>query len=278
MKVFCVIGNEQAFRFGSPTVYSEILKRSGIQGAYVHFKVAPDHLGQAVQGIRALNIAGANVTVPYKESIMKHMDSFSEGANMIGAINTIVRHGDELKGYNTNAIGFMDALRDIGFDVAGKTALVVGNGGMAKAVVFILNWLLADTIHIAARNPEKTKRITEKIGGRSMALDMLGSEPVAADIVINATSVSDPEESSEMAERVGKMEASGCKLLVDLNYGRRHNFWEAWANGRNVPFMDGLSTLAHQARRSFLLWTGIQIPTEEFREVLDSSEWMSMAS
>jgi len=278
MKVFCVIGDEQAFRFGSPMVYSEILKRSGIQGAYVQFKVSPGHLGQAVQGIRALNIAGANVTVPYKEAVTQYLDSFSEGAQMIGATNTIVRHGDELKGYNTNAIGFMDALRDVGFDVSGKTALVVGNGGMAKAVVFILNWLLAGTIHIAARNSEKSKRITEKIGGRPMALEVLGSEPIAADIVINTTSVSGPEESPEMAGLVEKMQVPGCKLLVDLNFGRRNNFWEAWALRQNVPFMDGLPTLAHQARRSFLLWTGIQIPTEEFRQVLDSSGLMSMAS
>lgn len=278
MKVYCVIGDEQAFRFGSPTVYAEILKRSGIQGAYVHFKVSPDHLGQAVQGIRVLNIAGANVTVPYKEAVIPYLDSFSEGAQMIGAINTIVRQGDELKGYNTNAIGFMDALRDIGFDVAGKTALVVGNGGMAKAVVFILNWLLADTIHIAARNPEKTNRITEKIGGKAMALEMLESEPIAADIVINATSVSGPEEAPEMAGRVEKMQVPGCKLLVDLNFGRRNNFWETWAQRQNVSFMDGLPTLTHQACRSFLLWTGIQIPPGEFRQVLDNSEWMSMAS
>lgn len=278
MKVFCIISDERAFRSRSPAVYSEILKRSGIQGAYVPFKVSPDQLGQAVLGIRVLNIAGANVTVPYKEAVIPYLDSFSEGANMIGAINTIVRHGDELKGYNTNAIGFMDSLRDVGFEMAGKTALVIGNGGIAKAVVFILNWLLADTIYIAGRNQEKTAKIVDKIGGRPMPLEMLGQEPVAADLVVNATSVSDPEESPEMDARVRKLQVSGCELMVDMNYGRQNNFWEAWALRRNVSFMDGLPTLAHQARRSFLLWTGIQIPTEEFREVLNNSGWMSMAS
>lgn len=278
MKVFCIISDERAFRSRSPAVYSEILKRSGIQGAYVPFKVSPDQLGQAVLGIRVLNIAGANVTVPYKEAVIPYLDSFSEGANMIGAINTIVRHGDELKGYNTNAIGFMDSLRDVGFEMAGKTALVIGNGGIAKAVVFILNWLLADTIYIAGRNQEKTAKIVDKIGGRPMPLEMLGQEPVAADLVVNATSVSDPEESPEMDARVRKLQVSGCELMVDMNYGRQNNFWEAWALRRNVSFMDGLPTLAHQARRSFLLWTGIQIPTEEFQEVLNNSGWMSMAS
>jgi shikimate dehydrogenase len=275
MKVFCLISDERAFRSESPAIYSEILRRSGIQGAYVPFKVSPDQLGQAIQGIRVLNIAGANVTVPYKEAVMPYLDSFSEGANMIGAINTIVRHGDELKGYNTNAIGFMDALRDINFDVAGKTALVVGNGGMAKAIVFILNWLLADTIYIAARNQEKTGRIVNKIGGRSMPLELLTHEPVAADIVINATSVSDPEESPEMAALVQGLQVPGCGLLVDLNYGRRKNFWEEWALRREIAFLGGQSTLAHQARRSFLLWTGVQIPAEEFRQVLDRSGRLS---
>ena len=103
----------------------------GIKGAYVPFQVDPDDLGQALQSLRILNIAGANVTVPYKEVVVPHMDVLSEGANIIGAINTIVRNGNELKGYNTYAIGFMDALNDVGFDVEGKSALVFGTGGAA---------------------------------------------------------------------------------------------------------------------------------------------------
>lgn len=278
MKVFCLLSDERVFRSESPGIYTEILKRTGIQGAYVPFKVAPDQLGQAIQGIRVLNIAGANVTVPYKETVMPYLDSFSEGANMIGAINTIVRHGDELKGYNTNAIGFMDALRDINFDVAGKTALVVGNGGMAKAIVFILNWLLADTILIAARNQEKTERIVNKIGGRAMPLEVLAHEPVAADIVINVTSVSDPEESSEMAALVQGLRVPGCGFMVDLNYGRRKSIWKEWAMRQEIAFMDGQTTLAHQARKSFLLWTGVQIPAEEFKQVLALSSRLSLSS
>ena len=271
MKVYCLLSDERVFRSESPGIYSEIFTRSGIQGIYVPFKVAPDQLGQAIQGIRVLNIAGANVTVPYKEAVMPYLDSFSEGANMIGAINTIVRHGDELKGYNTNAIGFMDALRDINFDVAGKTALVVGNGGMAKAIVFILNWLLADKIIIAARNQEKTERIVNKIGGQPMPLEVLAHDPVAADIVINATSVSDPKESPEMAALVQGLQVPGCGLLVDLNYGRRESMWQEWALRQEIAFMDGHSTLAHQARKSFLLWTGVQIPAEEFKQMFESS-------
>ena len=84
----------------------------------------------------------------------------------------------------------------------------------------------------------------------------------------------DPEESPEMAALVKGL---GCQvpLLVDLNYGRRKNFWREWALRHKHPFMNGLSTLVHQARRSFLLWTGIQMPAEEFRQVLDHSSRLS---
>ena len=105
-------------------MFSAILKRAGIKGTYVPFKVCPADVGQAIHSIRILNIAGANVTVPYKEAVIPYLDVLSEGARIIGAVNTIVRKGDVLKGYNTNAIGFMDALNHAGFNVAGKSAVV----------------------------------------------------------------------------------------------------------------------------------------------------------
>ena len=121
MKVYCIIGDERVFRLKSPSMFSVILKRAGIKGTYVSFKVGPEQIGQAIQSLRVLHIAGANITVPYKEVVIPYLDVLSEGARFIGAVNTIVPKGDLLKGYNTNAIGFMDALNEAGFDVAGKS-------------------------------------------------------------------------------------------------------------------------------------------------------------
>ncbi|MDX9785301.1 MAG: shikimate dehydrogenase [Desulfobacterales bacterium] len=269
MKVFCILSDERAFQSKSPLVFTRVMQRLGIKGTYVPFKVAPEHLGQAVHSIRILNMAGANITVPYKEAVMPFIDVFSEGANMIGAVNTIVRHGNDLKGYNTNAIGFMDALKEACFDVSGKTALVFGNGGMAKAVVFILNWLQADTIYIAGRNHKKTLGVIQKIGGQAVSIDTVADRPLDADIVINTTSVSMTEEAPELAAIVNRLDIQHCRLVADMNYGRSHSFWEQMALSRQIPFMDGLSTLVHQARRTFLLWTGIQVPPEEFQKALE---------
>jgi len=170
MKVYCILGDERAFRTKSPAMFSEVMKKVGIRATYVPFKVMPERIGQAIQSIRVLNIAGANVTVPYKEKVVTHMDILSEGANIIGAINTIVRNGDSLKGYNTNAIGIMDALTESGFEAEGKSALIFGTGGAAMAAAFIFNWLRTETIYITGRSELKGQKLVGRFGGETFLL------------------------------------------------------------------------------------------------------------
>lgn len=252
----------------SPAIFSSVLKRQGIKGTYVPFMVKPEDLGQAIQSLRILHVAGANITVPYKEAAIPFLDVLSEGANIIGAVNTIVCDGDRLKGYNTNAIGIMDALNEAAFDVDGKRALVIGTGGAARAVVFILNWLRASGIYVAGRNPARAQSLSTAFGGQSLELSSLPGRSLPVDIVVNATAVSSSDESPDMAEVVRHLEVPGCRLVFDLNYGRRANFWQEMAERKGIRFIDGLSALAFQARRTFALWTGLQVPPEEFIRAL----------
>ena len=270
-KVFCIFGDERVFNAKSPLLFSSILKKIGFNGSYVPFMVAPHQIGEAVHSMRALNMAGANVTAPYKESVIAHLDVLSEGANIVGAVNTITRNGDTLKGYNTNAVGFMNAMTETGFDAAGKTALVVGTGGAARAVAFILNWLRTETTLIAGRSEKKIQRLIDKIGGESMPLVSLYKKTLKAHIIINATPVSAVEDSAEMVELLHGLDLKGCQLMIDLNYGRRDNMWERYARSKGIHFVDGLTTLAHQARRSFLLWTKIDVDPRDFVTILRNS-------
>jgi shikimate dehydrogenase len=271
MKVFCILSDERAAQLKSPAIFSSVLKRQGIKGTYVPFMVKPQDLGQAIQSLRILHVAGANITVPYKEATIPYLDVLSEGANIIGAVNTIVRDGDRLKGYNTNAIGIMDALSEAAFEVEGKRALVFGSGGAARAVVFILNWLRASKIYVSGRNSDQAKSISTTFSGEVLELSSLPGLSLPVDIVVNATSVSSSEESPEMAEVVRHLEVTDCRLVFDLNYGRRTNFWQEMAAAKGIQFMDGLSALAFQARRTFALWTGLQVPPEEFIRALKES-------
>lgn len=270
-KVFCILSDARGFRSKSPPMFSQVMAEAGIAGVYVPFMVEKERIGEVLRGLKVLNIAGANVTVPYKEAVIPFLDQLSEGVNIIGSVNTITREGEKLKGYNTNAIGFMDALEESGFSVSGKKALIFGTGGAARAVVFMLNWLKPRTIRVAGRNPAKAREIARRIGGRAMSLEEVFAGPVDADLVVNATSVSEPTEAPELAKQVESLQINGGELLIDLNYDRADSFWKALAQRRGLRFMDGLSVLAHQAQRSFALWTGRQLDPKKFLAALGVS-------
>ena len=238
------------------------MKKAGVIGTYEPFVISPGKLSEAIRDIRKMTIAGANVTTPYKETIIPHLDELSEGATIIGSINTIVRTGNKLKGYNTNAIGFMDALKEAGLDPSGKSALVFGTGGAARAVIFILNWVHANPILVTGRSQDKVRAIVKQIGGEAVTLNTLSDQLLPVNLVINATSVSSPDKAPELAEIVNRLKLSHCEMVVDLNYGRPRNFWKEMAQNKGIPFMDGLSSVANQARSTFALWTGIEIEPE----------------
>ncbi len=266
---FYILGDERVFNTRAPHFFSEIMKKAGVNGTYAPYMIKSGKIGETMRELRDLNISGANVTIPYKETIIPYIDELSEGAVIIGSINTIVRKGDFFKGYNTNAIGFMDALKGAGFDSTGKSALVFGTGGAARAVVFILNWVKAKPILIAGRSPEKITPIVNKIGGEAVLLKDLAYLPFSADIVINATSASSPEESPELAEIVSRLQLPNCELVIDLNYGRTNNFWANMAKNKGIRFMDGISSLANQARRTIGLWTGIDVSHDLILSVIE---------
>ncbi len=264
MKVFCILSDERVFRSKSPAIFSHVFKRIGINGIYVPFKVLPGDIGAAMQSLKTLNIDGANITIPYKESVLPYMNILSEGAKIVGAVNTIIRNGSELKGYNTNAIGFMHTLEEAEFNAAGKTALVFGTGGLARAVVFILNWLSTETIIIAGRRQDHIDKIAAKSRGIGKLITDFDDRPFSASIVVNTTSVSSEDESPELAQIVNKLNLQDCELVVDFNYGRKNNFWRNMAEKKGIKFINGFIPLAHSARQILLLWTKIDVGAEEF--------------
>ena len=269
--VFCILSDERVFSSKSPAIFNQVMKLAGINGSYVPFMVKPDKIGEALSSLRTLNITGANVTVPFKEAVIPFMDSVSESATIIGAINTIARNKNKLKGYNTNAIGLMDALEEIQYEPAGKTALILGAGGAAKAAAFVLKWLKADKIFIVSRSEAKARQVAVRASGEFMILDELLNHDIPVHILINATTVSSREESSEYADIAENLKLPQCELIFDLNYGRINNFWQEKAKKNNIMFRDGLLPLIHQARNSLSLWTGIEIETKEFRKALENA-------
>ena len=270
-KKFYILGDERVYRLKSPEIFTNLMKQVDVEGTYESFNVKSGKIREAVIELKNSKITGANVTAPYKEAIIPYMDELSEGAMIIGSINTIVRKGDKLKGYNTNAIGFMDALKEVNFEAAGKSALVFGTGGAARAVIFILNWVDTKPILIAGRSMTNINSIIQHIGGEACPLESLLERPLPVNLLVNATSVSSPEEAPELAELVDRLQLPHCELVIDLNYGRSHNFWLEFARSRDIRFIDGLTTLINQARRTFALWTGIHVEPELITNIIKDS-------
>jgi shikimate dehydrogenase len=271
IKVFCTLSDERVFRFLSPAMFKSGLRAAKINGYYVPFSVAAGEIGYAMKSLRVLNIAGANVTVPYKEAVVSFMDELSEGVQIIGSVNTIVIKDGMLKGYNTNAIGIMKALNGVGFKAAGKPVLVIGTGGAARSVVFLLKWLSAEPIFVAGRDLSKTRELVNRLGGEAVELKNVGGISPAVKLVVNATPVSDPKEDPALAEVIENMPLTKCDLVFDLNYHRPNNMWQALALQHNVRFMDGLASLGHQASHTLALWTGKKVEPRHFLAALKAS-------
>lgn len=269
MRVFGVLGDKRVARSLSPRMHNAVLALHGLDGVYVPIAVEPAQVAQAVKTFKNTSLAGVNVTVPHKETVAPLMDSLSPQARALGAVNTIVFRGGELVGHNTDVDGFVAALKEAGFSPKGRTALVFGAGGAARAVVLALVNAGAAEVIVASRTLARARRLAGDLGARAVELAHAPAVAAACELVVNATPVSSRRESPEMAElALGLNLSQGCRLLVDINYGRARAFWEEAARAQGVPFLDGLAMLAHQARLSFKLWTGVDAPVAEFASAL----------
>ncbi|NIA19179.1 MAG: hypothetical protein GWP07_01935 [Xanthomonadaceae bacterium] len=261
-KVFGFLSDARALTSKAPALYRVLMELAGLSGTYTAFMVDSGDLEAAVQGLGALNITGANIGVPYQEQIIPHIFALSEGAKIVGAVNTIVRHGLYYKGYNTNALGLMDALGADGFKTAAcKSALVVGTGGAARAAVFVFNWLGIPSMVVTGRQLKNAKKIVTHIGGgQPNLLTSLADQPITANIVVNATTVSHVDEAPDLATLIHRINLCDCQMVVDFNYDKQPNIWHELADRQGVKFMDGLPILGHQAKHMLaLFWPGLKI-------------------
>lgn len=269
MKLYGVISDQRALKSKSPVMHNAVLERHGLSGVYVPFVVENDRIGAAVLGLTALGVQGANVTVPYKESVIPFLNGLSDEARALGAVNTIVRKDNTLAGYNTDALGFMDALKRTGFRTDGCQALVFGNGGGAKAVSYALKNLGGAQVTMIGRNAGRVAKAAERFGLEWTTFESIQGQTLAADLIVNATSVSSTEESPETAALISELKVDGCGFVMDINYGRVENFWYALSQRLGSTFQDGLAMLAYQAVRSFRLWTEMDVDPSEFMEALE---------
>ena len=253
----------------SPPMHNAAFRALGLDWCYVPFPVHPKDLEDALKGVRALGLQGINATVPHKQALLALVDKLTPAAKAIGAVNTVTIEESALIGHNTDAQGFIRALREAGFAPEGCSALILGAGGAARAVSYALLSVGA-RVSILNRTPERARAlaselagVTEKavVGAGSLDAKSLPARADEAQIIVNATSLGmwPNIETSPWPE---ELPYPSHALLFDLVYNPRETHLVKRARAAGAPAVDGLRMLVHQGAEAFELWTGLQPPVE----------------
>lgn len=262
----------------SPAMHNAAFATLGMNWSYLPLSVCPGSLKNAIPGLAALGFRGANVTVPHKEAVIPLLDSVSPEAERINAVNTIVIEEDgRLVGHNTDSIGFIVALRRSGFVPEGKSAVVVGAGGAARAVVHGLLAAGAARIVILNRSLDRAEGLVsdlqaeERLQILPLTPEVLVESARDTDILVNATSVGmEPEADGSIWPAEVRIPASIS--VCDLVYNPADTLLLRRAREDGARMISGLEMLVQQGARAFSLWTGREVPLEAMRAACRKKE------
>jgi len=264
----------------SPAMMTAAFDACAIDAAYLPFDVRPNALATAIAGLRALGARGFNVTVPHKEAVLPLLDELATSARAVGAANTVVIERGRLTGHNTDASGFVEALREAESDPMGAQAVLLGAGGAARAVAAGLARAGASSITIAGRAESRAEQAVSALGEvhaapawRATSLASSGLCAADTTLLVNCTPAGmqgGPDGASLVAGLALDALPVGA-VVVDLVYGRRDTPLLAAARARGLRAIDGLTMLLHQGAAAFELWTGRAPPLDVMRRSLESA-------
>ena len=253
----------------SPAIHNTLAGRMGVNLVYVPFHVPSGKIREAVEGAFALNLLGCNVTVPYKSDVIAHLKEMDPLAKNIGAVNTLVRLEDGFKGYNTDMPGLYRAMQEDGVEIEGQDVLILGAGGVARAVAMLLADKKATGVYLLNRTLEKAEQIAQEINAltrkevvKPMALDDYTKLPDQKFICIQATNVGMfPNTDAAVIEDAAFYE----KLTVgyDLVYQPAETKFMKLTEAAGGRAFNGLKMLLWQGVIAYELWTGQKVGEDD---------------
>lgn len=256
----------------SPLLHNAAFAALDLNWVSLAFPVAPGQVPAALNGMRALGVAGLSVTMPHKADVATLVDSCSEVAAQLQAVNCVINQGGTLHGANTDGDGFLASLRRAaGFEPAGKRCLVIGAGGAARAVTHALGRAGAADVAVVNRTPDRAGPVAALAGSAGRAVATVDAAQVAqSDLVVNATpvgmagTVGPSGESADESEQwlVAPALLHAGQVVTDLVYAPRPTPWLAASAAAGATTVDGLGMLVHQAALQLELWTGQQAPVD----------------
>ena len=291
-KIVGVIG-EPVTHSRSPQMHNAAIAKLGLNFAYLPFEVKLPDLATAIQGLKALQVVGVNVTIPHKQNVMPLLDHISTEAHLIGAVNTLVFDQDQIFGHNTDAEGFIRAMQEeaslCDYLLTGDVrAVVLGAGGAARAVVTALALNNVTEITIANRTVSKAVTLVENLEPNLLQTDLqlstrltsveiqssqLADLIAACDLLVNTTSVG--MDNTAQVDLFDLDCLSAQTIVYDIVYTPPVTPLLRVAEAKGCPIIGGLGMLVHQGAIAFEKWTGIEPNIEVMREALIKSLGLS---
>jgi shikimate dehydrogenase len=261
----------------SPQIHNAAIAALGLDYVYVPFHVQPDNLGAAIEGFRAANVVGINVTIPHKQNVVPYLDEISREATLIGAVNTLIFKDGTISGENTDAPGFLQAMQEEGLDVPqGGAAVVIGAGGSARAIVVALALAGVRTICITNRTVSRAVALatdlSEKTGvsiyGIGLDDPKLSNAVGMSQLIVNTASTS-MDVSHPLLIDPEWLEPQS--IVYDIVYTPPETRLLRAAAEKDCHTIGGLGMLVHQGAIAFERWTGINPPVEIMRQALQGA-------
>ena len=258
----------------SPAMQNAAFRTRNLPYVYVPFLVRAADLSRAVQGIRILNLAGINVTVPHKERIVRYLDTLSDEAELCGAVNTVVNRGGRLFGDNTDGRGFLLSLKERKISLQQQEVVLIGAGGSARSILVSLIRAGCGRVTIVNRTQAHAQALVRSY--RSLGKAQLEALPLNVlrdssglknkSLIVNCTSVGLHGE--DFFPLTYSSTPRKC-LFYDLLYSPSLTPFLQGARQARRSILDGRRMLLHQGALAFSLWTGAPAPLKEMARVLN---------
>ena len=262
----------------SPLMHNESFRQLGLDYVYLCFDVPENDLKTAFEGLKKLNVAGFNCTMPDKTLICQFLDELSPAASMIGAVNTVVNENGKFIGHNTDGIGYMQSIKDAGFDIIGDTMTLLGAGGAASSIFVqaaIDGVKYINVFSIKDRFWDNAERMVEMVNKNTNCnakLFELGNDAVLADaiadsqILTNATSVGMAPNTDNCIIN-DKCMLREDLIVSDVIYNPMETKLLTMAKEQGCKTFNGLYMLLYQGAEAFKIWTGKEMPVEHIKKL-----------
>jgi len=268
VKTYCIIGDPVDHSL-SPAMHNAAFKALNLNCTYIAFRVAENELEAAIQSLRKTNIAGFNVTMPHKVAVMKFLDELDETCLKINAVNTVNNEDGKFKGYNTDMDGFIQPLKRRKINLAGKTALLMGAGGAARAVLTALADERVGKVIIANRNIARARDVAEHAMKLGLNCELIGLDDAPklaskADLIVNATPMGMAREPSI----IKPADISKDSIVYDLVYRPMETGLIKSAKEAGATIIYGYEMLIEQGAKSFEIWKKMEAPRDVMKKTL----------